>query len=111
LPGALATGLGFGILYWRALRYAITDEALYVRSGIFLRRFEVIPRDKVQAVLVSANPIQRRIGLARLEVVTAGSGFGASADIPDLDAQDAIELQEALSRRAGEMPDPLILKA
>lgn len=75
------------VLRYRALRWAVTDELILVRSGVWTRYIEVVPRSKIQHTTLAASPFQRRLGLANLHIRTAGGGIGGSGlsvvDLPD----------------------------
>lgn len=84
-------------LYWRSIGWYVDESQLRIRSGILTRTIRVIPRTKVQAVIVSQNPLQRRLGLARLRVLTAAATLGSEATIPDLELEVARRLQDELA--------------
>lgn len=84
----------YATLYFRATRYALHDRYLVVQSGIWTRTLEVVPVWKVQASFVRQSPLQRRLGLATLRILTAGTGLGGSVSIRDLGLQTAVELQD-----------------
>jgi uncharacterized protein len=98
-PAALlaAAGLGWwyaGLAYAR-LRFRLDDEGLEIRRGVWWRRQSRIPRSRVQHTDIHSGPIDRRLGLATLQVYTAGTRM-ASVDLPGLPAARAVELRDAL---------------
>lgn len=77
LVGAAA----LGVLYAAAMppwRYAVhrwetTAEAVYARSGWYVREWRVAPISRIQTVDTSRGPIEQLLGLATLAVTTASS--------------------------------------
>lgn len=105
----LATGLSLGLLAWRFWRqtaifqawgFAERDADLYIRSGVWTRRFTVIPYGRMQAVEVTSGPLERAFRVASVKLVTASAE--SDAVIPGLDPQDAALLRDRLTER-GEM--------
>lgn len=69
LAGLVADAL----LAWRSARYGHAARALVLISGGLTRRSVVVPRAHLQHLSLSANPFQRRAGVASLRVRTASS--------------------------------------
>lgn len=59
---------------WRRHAYMHTDEGLSVRSGLLGFKVDVCLLRKVQAVALRQSPLQRRKGLATLDVALASGG-------------------------------------
>lgn len=70
------------------------DEDFCVRSGLLNRRVTVVPVGRMQVVKVSAGPLLRKHGLARLEFITATPE--TEAHVPALPADVAAELRDRL---------------
>lgn len=85
---------------WRfqRLRYALADDGLLIRSGIWWQRELFVPRLRIQHVDVSEGPLARRYGLATLVLHTAGAQINA-ADLSGLAAAEAYALRDRLLRR------------
>lgn len=94
---ALAVSVGLAlVLSWvagvittvfRYHRFALRadERRFYTERGLAGRFERALPRDKVQAVLYTSNPITRRFGYARLEVQTMGldnAGSGHEVLVP-----------------------------
>ncbi|MCH7793074.1 MAG: PH domain-containing protein [Planctomycetes bacterium] len=81
--------------------YAMTDECVLFRSGVFTRKTSAARIDKIQAVHLAESPFDRRYRMATLAVDTAGAG---PADhrirVPYLDQSVAAQLAVDLTRRA-----------
>jgi putative membrane protein len=95
----------YAVLYYRSVGFAVDELYLVIRWGIWTRVIEVVPLTKVQASFVRQSPLQRWLGLATFEVLTAGSMFGNTVSVPDLALGRAISLQETAGERAESLPD------
>ena len=63
----------------------------------------VAPFSKIQSVVSSTSPFDRRYGMASLKVDTAGAArVGHSIDMPYLDAAVAMSLMNRLYEEAGQ---------
>jgi putative membrane protein len=91
----LAVGAGLVPLQWRRHRYVLRERALYIAEGIFRHRLWIMPYEKAQTISVTRSPLQRRLGLATLEIDTAGASMFRYPQIRDVDAGTA----EALAAR------------
>lgn len=86
----------FSVVQFRRFGFRIRKGALHVRKGVFQRSRLVIPLERVQAVHLKRNPIQRALGLTGLSVDTAGSK-GSELELVALRLDFAQHLQQALS--------------
>jgi putative membrane protein len=95
----VALAIAAGTLRWFTTRYRITPEQVQVRRGLLRRSLRAVSRDRVRTIDVSANPLQRVLGLVRLTVGTGlterGPG-GGGVRLDGLDARDATGLRDAL---------------
>ncbi|NPC86418.1 PH domain-containing protein, partial [Pyxidicoccus fallax] len=78
--------------------WALREHDLLIAHGVLVRRLVSIPAGRIQHVDVHQGPIERSLGLARLQVYTA-SGGGADGEIPGLARETADALREKLVRR------------
>lgn len=94
------------VLVWRVIRqaaivgawgYAERASDLYIRSGIFLRRLTVVPYGRMQAVEVTAGPLQRVFKVATVKLVTASAQ--SDSVIPGLEPAAAAALRDRLTER------------
>lgn len=60
-------------LYVRHTRWALTPDAILFQYGWLTRELIVAPRNRVQSVMFSASPFDRRHGMAVVSVDTAGA--------------------------------------
>jgi hypothetical protein len=79
----------------RAWGYAEREDDLLVRRGVLVERLSVVPYGRMQYVDVTAGPLDRRLGLARVTLHTAAAASDAS--IPGLPAAEAARLRDRLA--------------
>lgn len=94
-----AIGAGHVLLRYRAWRFEVRDDTLYIERGVLVNVRTVVPYVRVQHVDARRGPIERVLGLGSVVVFTAGSR-GADVSIPGLVAQRADDVQETLRRLA-----------
>ena len=76
--------------------YALTDSAVFFRSGWLARKISVVRFNTIQTVWMSESPFDRRHHMASVAVDTAGAGkMGHRIHIPYLD----LEVARGISRR------------
>lgn len=83
--------------YVASLGYCERDTDLYVTGGVFFRDLTIVPYGRMQQVNVTSGPIERRFGLASVQLVTASSATDAS--IGGLSPESAAALRDRLSSR------------
>lgn len=95
--------LAVGAFAWRlvdrnyqAWGYAERDEDLLVVRGWLFRRMVVVPYGRMQFVDVSAGPLERRFGVATVQLHTAAAA--SDARIPGLPPHEAHRLRDTLAR-------------
>jgi putative membrane protein len=91
----------YGRKYVAHLGWAFVDDALVFRSGWLWRRMTMARFAKIQVVTRRESPFDRRTGMARVTVDTAGATSSEHAiDIPFLRAETATSLAATLAARA-----------
>lgn len=83
-------------LQWRAHRYALIGDQLYVRAGIWPQRLTLLPLRRIQSVDIRQNLVSRFVGLAEIAIGVAGGATGRSAAVK----VQAIPLEQAKALRA-----------
>jgi uncharacterized membrane protein YdbT with pleckstrin-like domain len=81
--------------------YQLTETDIIVREGVITRKSTVIPYSKIQDITTERNFVERMLGLATLEIETAGSSRIASETrIPGIANKDALieEIMEIAKR-------------
>ncbi len=83
--------------YWHYKNhgYALQDDTLYVRRGVFKHYIWMIPVSKFQVLYSESSLFQRRLGLETVYVDTAGAGGWALPEIRDVKSEDAQVLVDA----------------
>ena len=109
LVGLVAAGIAVGILIslaysyvaWRRLSYAITDDAVLMRSGVLFRRERASRLTRIQAVEVTQPILGRLFGFAAITIESAG-GAEANLRLAYLTHDEARAVRnEILARAAG----------
>jgi membrane protein YdbS with pleckstrin-like domain len=104
--GVLIGVLGVAAVAWgwvvvgRAVRswgYAERADDLLVKRGILNRQLVVVPYGRMQYVDVIAGPLDRRFGLATVQLHTAAAA--TDAQIPGLVPTEAARLRDRLAAR------------
>ncbi|WP_099332309.1 PH domain-containing protein [Actinomyces minihominis] len=91
----------YSYLYWRAMTYAVTDQAVWLRRGIIFRQQRHVRLERIQAVDVTHPLLGRIFGLGRLKVEAAGGG-DSSLQIGFLRSEELSALRaDILARAAG----------
>ena len=105
LPAAAAAGgaillvaLAYQIAYYRRYEYELTADTLDISSGVISRREREIPYRRIQNVDVSRGVIQRAIGVAAVDLETAG-GSSTEGSIRYVTPDEATRLQREVQRR------------
>ena len=84
---------------YRWCRYVATEEGLEIYRGVLWRSVINVPRSRIQHTDVGQGPLQRRFGLSKLVVHTAGTQF-AAIELDGLSREEALALRDLLT--AGE---------
>ena len=82
---------------WRSWRYAEREDDLLINRGVLFRRLTVVPYGRMQLVDVTVGPLERRFGIARVQLHTASAGTDAA--IPGLLPEEAARLRDSLAAR------------
>jgi hypothetical protein len=81
----------------RSWGYAERADDLLVTKGVLRRQLVVVPYGRMQFVDVTAGPLDRRFGLATVQLHTAAAATDAS--IPGLVPAEAARLRDRLAAR------------
>lgn len=97
LLGAVAVGWGSWLIErnWRAWGYAERHDDLLVTHGVWYRQLTVVPYGRMQFVDVKSGPLERRFGLATVQLHTASPA--SDARIPGLPPDEAARLRDRLA--------------
>lgn len=78
----------------RALGYSERADHLLTRKGILFRNVRALPYGRIQYIDVNSGPLENMLGLARLDIKTAGA---AGTTLPGLERAQAERLREVLT--------------
>ncbi len=78
-----------------AIGYAERDDDLVVTQGIMFKELVVVPYGRMQLVDLKAGPVDRRYGMATLQLHTAAAT--TDAVIPGLPVAEAERLRDRLA--------------
>ncbi|GAA2413651.1 PH domain-containing protein [Streptomyces glaucosporus] len=82
-------------LNWASWRYAERADDLLIARGVVWRGLTVVPYGRMQLVEVTSGPLERRFGLARVQLHTAAAT--TDAHIPGLAPEEAERLRDRLT--------------
>ncbi|CAN7406690.1 PH domain-containing protein [Knoellia sp. LjRoot47] len=85
-------------LSWRRSGFAVSPHSLMVRSGRLWRRVSVMPHARVQSLTMSQGPLERRLDLATVTLVSTPGPVSVS--IQHLETATATELLHDETARA-----------
>jgi putative membrane protein len=91
------------LLYYAALLryqyrgYAIQNDNIIIKQGFFFQRISIIPIHKIQTLHIVETFFQRRLGLATVNVDTAGMETFDDASIIDVASEDAAGILDELT--------------
>lgn len=92
------------VLEVQRLAYQLREHDLSLRSGVITHRVESLPFSRIQHVNVHRGPIERSLGLATLQVSTAGPDIS----IPGLTQADAERIKLLVTERADVIEDEAV---
>ncbi|MFJ9342413.1 PH domain-containing protein [Streptomyces sp. NPDC101733] len=93
--GVLAWGWVMIGRNWRSWRYAERADDLLISRGVLWTEQTVVPYGRMQLVEVTSGPLERRFGLASLQLHTAAAA--SDARIPGLAPAEAERLRDRLT--------------
>ncbi|MCF2165194.1 PH domain-containing protein [Halobacterium salinarum] len=95
---AVVAVVAYEIAYYRRFDYDLTEDSLDIASGVFSRREREIPLRRVQNVDVTRSLVARLLGLAVVDVETAGGG-STEASLRFVSREAAADLQADVRTR------------
>ena len=103
-PLGVVVVIALSVLRWATTRYRITPEQVQLRTGLLQRKTVATPADRVRSVDVTASPLHRLLGLAKVDIGTGSqrgtSGSGSGLTLDSLPAAEAAALRAELLHRA-----------
>ena len=87
-------------VYVKNTAYCLNHDVIGFKSGVIFKKETFARIGKTQTVQVKESPFDRRYGMAKLEVDTAGATVGAHhVEIPYIMLKDAQAIQSKLVER------------
>ena len=84
-----------GVISYRYVGYAWTDDIIVSRTGIFRKKAIIIPFDRIQHYSINSSLVQRWLGLATMTAVNGASG-GHPIHVADIDIEAAEKLRKTI---------------
>ena len=84
---------------YRYMSYRVDDDGIEIRRGVYWRTVANVPRSRVQHIDVSQGPLERKHGLGRLVLYTAGTA-DAKVELAGLTHHVALQLRDRLLPRS-----------
>jgi len=101
LAAGAVLGWLFGAARFRGYKVHLMDDGLLVQRGVFWQSETFVPRSRIQHSDVNQGPLDRRWGMAKLVVHTAGTRL-ENISVSGLFHPDALSLRDVLlDRREG----------
>ena len=94
--GSLAVSFWF-YLVWKNFDFEITEDTFDIRSGVIQKKKREIPLHRIQNVDVRRNIFQRALGIAKVNLETAG-GQTSEASLKYVELEKAQGIQEKVRR-------------
>lgn len=88
------------VLRWATTRYRITPDQVQLRTGLLQRKTVATPADRVRSVDVTASPLHRVLGLAKVVIGTGSHEIGDALSLDSLPAAEAAALRAELLHRS-----------
>jgi membrane protein YdbS with pleckstrin-like domain len=93
------------VLTWPAIAlprrgYVVRDKDILFRKGVIWRSVTAVPFNRIQHVETSSTPLDRKFGVATLQLFTAG-GSGGDLKIDGLTAATAEQLRVFILQKVG----------
>jgi putative membrane protein len=92
----LAIGALALVPLWRRHLYALDNGAIYIKEGLLRPRLWIVPFGKAQTIGIRRSLLQRKLGLATVEIDTAGASVLRYPAIRDLEQGEADRLADRL---------------
>lgn len=86
------------IVNWFVKKYEANEYAFILYSGIFNRKEQTVPFERIQNVHTSKNVVHRLFGATALTIETASSGDDSAVNFPVLRMHEAEEIRQIIHR-------------
>ncbi|GAA1683961.1 PH domain-containing protein [Glycomyces endophyticus] len=103
VPGAAAVigaVVGYEAIRLRVTRYRVTDARVEMHTGVLFKTRRSLMRERIRSVDLTANPLERAFGLAKVKVGTGETGGGSGSTNEQTLTLDSVHRDEAERLRA-----------
>lgn len=83
-------------IFYKTFRYGLTDDFLYIKSGIWFHSEVVVPLAKIQSIELTQGSVMRKYGVSSVEVTT----MKGHHEIPHIEDDVAKKLRDDISKLA-----------
>lgn len=80
---------------WRRRGYAVSGHGVLLRSGRWTRSVTSVPHARIQSLTVSQGPLERRLGLADVHLISTPGPVSPHVQHLDVDRAQAFIVEEA----------------
>lgn len=94
--GAFFVSLAYQLLKWYFYVYRYEEGYLHLKSGVIVKNERSIKQERVQTVNIRRGIIQRILGLASLQVETAGGGGESEFQLNAVTFEEAVKIKDIL---------------
>ena len=91
----------FYIIGFSKRKYALRDNDISYKSGVFVKTMTTVPFSRIQHVEIDQGPISRFLGLSSLTVFTAGDS-SSDLEISGIKNEQALKIKEFISAKVHE---------
>ncbi|MEU6248351.1 PH domain-containing protein [Glycomyces sp. NPDC047010] len=103
VPGAalvIGAVVGYEAIRLRVTRYRVTDARVEMHTGVLFKTRRSLMRERIRSVDLTANPLERAFGLAKVKVGTGETGGGSGSANEQTLTLDSVGRAEAERLRA-----------
>ena len=83
-------------LFYKTFRYGLTDDFLYIKSGIWTISEVVVPMAKIQSIELTQGAIMRKFGVSTVQVSTMKESY----EISYIESEVAQKLRDDIAKLA-----------
>ncbi len=94
--GSMIISFSYQALNWFFYTYRFEEGYLHVKSGVIIKNERSIKQERVQTVNIRRGIIQQLLGLASLQVETAGAGGESEFNLTAVAYEEAVQIKKSL---------------
>lgn len=97
--GSFFFSLVYQVFNWYFYSYRYEDGYLHLKTGVIIKKERSIKQERVQTVNIQRGLIQRLLGLASLQVQTAGAGGETEFSLTAIALDEAERIKDSLESK------------